>query len=115
MIMDNEFLKWLAGLGVGGAIAGLIFFFYRKDVRSYTELWQQATTVQQTVMRDFQIAMKESQMAYALVIEKSTAAHVANTETNREIITLLHALHRRLDLEGAPPASSVAKSDHPIT
>lgn len=41
--MDVEFTKWLATLGVGGTIAGFIFFFYRKDVRQYTELWKMAT------------------------------------------------------------------------
>jgi len=28
---DGEFLKWLASLGVGGVLAGLIFYFYRRD------------------------------------------------------------------------------------
>src|SRR5690606_38144314 len=32
---DLEFARFLASLGVGGVIAGLLFMFYRKDVRSY--------------------------------------------------------------------------------
>jgi hypothetical protein len=27
-------------LGVGGILAGFIFFFYRKDVKNYTDLWK---------------------------------------------------------------------------
>jgi hypothetical protein len=38
-----EFMKWLATLGVGGVLAGLMFMFYRKDVKQYTELWKLAT------------------------------------------------------------------------
>lgn len=29
--MDNETIKWFASLGVGGALGGFIFYFYRKD------------------------------------------------------------------------------------
>ena len=41
--MDAEFAKWLATLGVGGVLAGLMFMFYRKDIKQYTELWKTAT------------------------------------------------------------------------
>lgn len=39
-MLDPEFTKWLATLGVGGALAGLMFAFYRKDIKQYTELWR---------------------------------------------------------------------------
>lgn len=39
----DEITKWLVSLGVGGAIAALILVFYRKDVKSYTELWRMTT------------------------------------------------------------------------
>ena len=39
-MLDQEFVKFLATLGVGGVIAALIFMFYRKDVKMYTELWK---------------------------------------------------------------------------
>ena len=41
--MDSEFIKWLATLGIGGVLAGFMFMFYRKDVKSYTELWKTAS------------------------------------------------------------------------
>lgn len=43
MNVDSEFVKWLATLGVGGVLAGLMFMFYRKDIKQYTELWKNAT------------------------------------------------------------------------
>ena len=81
MTMDNELFKWLAGLGVGGILAGLIFIAYRKDVKSYTDLW------------------KESTGMLIAALKESTAAHVMNTASNQEMIGLLRAVHRRLDAE----------------
>jgi hypothetical protein len=37
---NPEFLKWLATLGVGGILAGVMFIFYRKDVKQFTDLWK---------------------------------------------------------------------------
>jgi hypothetical protein len=39
-MLDQEFIKWLLTLGVGGAIAALVITFYRKDIKQYTELWR---------------------------------------------------------------------------
>ncbi len=50
--MDAEFVKWLATLGVGGAIAALVFMFYRKDIKQYTELWRTATEKLLDVVKD---------------------------------------------------------------
>jgi hypothetical protein len=50
--MDAEFAKWLATLGVGGVLAGLMFMFYRKDVKQYTELWKSATDQLMTVVKE---------------------------------------------------------------
>lgn len=38
--MDQESFKFLASLGVGGVIAGLIFFVYRKDSQQWQEAWK---------------------------------------------------------------------------
>lgn len=82
-MLDPEFLKFLIQLGVGGAIAGIIFFFYRKDVRSYTDLWQQ-----QTARSDAQVA--------AMI--KVVAENSANTAVNTEVLKSLHKRIDRLDL-----------------
>ena len=38
--MDLELVKWLGTLGVGGALAAFMFYFYRQDVRTYTDQWR---------------------------------------------------------------------------
>lgn len=50
--MDADFTKWLATLGVGGVLAGLMFMFYRKDIKQYTELWKAATEQLMAVVKD---------------------------------------------------------------
>lgn len=70
--MDAATLQWFSTLGVGGALAGLMFMFYRKDVRSFTDLWK---------------AQSEQLIT---VVKENTAAITANTTT-------IQALHRRND------------------
>lgn len=70
--MNLEFGQWLATLGVGGVLAGLMFMFYRKDVRAYTDLWK-AQSEQMTT-----------------IVKENTQALTSNTE-------VIRALHRRLD------------------
>lgn len=50
--MDPEFIKWLATLGIGGVLAGFIFVFYRKDIRSYTELWKTTSELLMKVVNE---------------------------------------------------------------
>lgn len=50
--VDSEFIKWLATLGVGGALAGLMFMFYRKDIKQYTELWRMATEELMAIVKE---------------------------------------------------------------
>lgn len=38
--MDAETLKWLASLGVGGVLAGIMFVVYRKDSIQWQEAWK---------------------------------------------------------------------------
>lgn len=109
--MDSEFIKWLAGMGGNGVIAALIFWFYRRDVRSYTELWEKTTAMLQATIKESQVAytvlVRESNAAAMVMIKESTASNVANIETNREIINLLGALHRRLDNSDTPAAAAL--------
>lgn len=69
--MDAEFAKWLATLGVGGVLAGLMFMFYRKDVKQYTELWKSATDQLMSVVKD-------------------------NTASNTRLISLIEAQERNM-------------------
>lgn len=48
VLVDAEFIKWFATLGIGGVLAGFMFMFYRKDIKQYTELWRMTT--EQTIL-----------------------------------------------------------------
>lgn len=82
--MDSELAKWAATLGVGGALAGFIFIFYRKDMKMYSQLWQDNTSILVSLVKD-QIA------------------------TNTKLIAAVEALHHRLDDEGYPHSKDHSK------
>jgi len=48
----SESVKWFSSLGVGGVIAGVLFMFYRKDVRQFTDLWRTQTEMLVEVVRE---------------------------------------------------------------
>lgn len=77
--MDPEFVKYLASLGVGGTLAGVMFFVYRKDVAGF--------------MAEIKVLVdshKEDKQILISVIKENTI----NTATNTSVLQLLH---RRLD------------------
>lgn len=56
-MLDPDFIKYLSSLGVGGLIAGLMFMWYRRDVKTFTEQWKGQTELLMTVVRDNTAAM----------------------------------------------------------
>lgn len=73
------FAQWLLTLGVGGALAAMMFFYYRRDsqlhektVIEYAELW------------------KSQNQMWMTLVKENTAATAVNTKT-------MEALHKRLD------------------
>lgn len=78
--MDAEFAKWLATLGVGGVLAGLMFMFYRKDIKQYTELWKNATD-------QLMLIVKENTASNAKLI--SMIEHQERNAVRKEDIALL--------------------------
>lgn len=72
VVVDAEFIKWFATLGVGGVLAAMMFWFYRRDVANYTALWKGQTDILMAVVKE-------------------------NTASNTKLITVIEALHRRLD------------------
>jgi len=78
LVVDAEFVKWLATLGVGGVLAAFMFVFYRKDVRIYTEMWKGQADILARVIQD-------------------------NTASMTKLVTVIEALHRRLDSETRRP------------
>lgn len=45
-------LQWFATLGVGGCLAGLMFFFYRKDANEWRQAWKGQTEMLMKVVVD---------------------------------------------------------------
>jgi hypothetical protein len=62
-VEDVETLKWFVSLGVGGILAGMMFFFYRKDAAQWQAAWRgQSEMLVQVV--------KENTAAVTALIEK---------------------------------------------
>lgn len=51
-MMDAEFTKYLATLGIGGVLAAFMFTFYRKDVKQFTGLWESMANQLMTVVKE---------------------------------------------------------------
>lgn len=77
---DSEFVKFLMTLGVGGILAGMMFFFYRRDVQNITQLWKTQTEMLVTV------------------VSENTKSNLAVTQSNEQIAAMLTTLHQRLDM-----------------
>ncbi len=50
--MDAETLKWLASLGIGGVLAGMMFFVYRKDMKQNAEDWRGQTELLVAIVKE---------------------------------------------------------------
>ncbi len=50
--MDAETLKWLASLGTGGALAGMMFIIYRKDMKSNADAWHGQSDMLMAVVKE---------------------------------------------------------------
>ena len=85
---DIELVQWLGTLGVGGILAGVMFAFYRKDVKAHTDMWRGQTEILIQVVRD------------------NTIAIASNTST-------IQALHRRNDMIESALAQMGFKFPHP--
>lgn len=58
--MDIELLKYLSSLGVGGILAGVLFMFYRKDVKHYTDQWKGQSEMLNKVVMDNTYALTQN-------------------------------------------------------
>lgn len=76
MTPETDFVKFLATMGVGGIIAGLIFFFYRKDANSHAEAWQ-----------------GQSEMLLQ-VVKENTASNTSLQATTAALNTVITGLQR---------------------
>jgi hypothetical protein len=85
--MEMEFTQFMVQLGVGGALAGMLFWFYRRDVQRITDHWnRQSDHLMQVV-----ISNTSASTQHAEVLRAHTAAVTSNTE-------VLRALHNELTI-----------------
>lgn len=55
-----EALQWLASLGVGGVLAGMMFLYYRQDRLSFRERWEEHTKALTELIHTYQADAKET-------------------------------------------------------
>lgn len=90
--MDQEFMKYLAGLGVGGILAALFYYQNNKNSKEYAERAESlAKQFGDRIEALLNVERGRTEMLVALV-KDNTSQTTANTEVVR-------ALHRRLDKE----------------
>jgi len=84
----SEGVKWFSSLGVGGIIAGVLFMFYRKDVKQYTDLWKAQTEMLVEVVKE----NTASNTKLIALIEQGPALTM-------RMLTVVEELSRRLERE----------------
>lgn len=67
--------SWIS-LGIGGVLALVIFQFYRKDIRQYTELWKSQTEVLMKIVIDNTEAMTANTNAIRNLADKMGFNHI---------------------------------------
>lgn len=72
-MFDQEFVKYLATLGVGGVLAAGMFYFYRMDA----------------------ISTRES---LSRIVQDNSAAFREHTVSNTRLVTLMETIHAELSL-----------------
>lgn len=55
--MDLETMKWFASMGVGGVLAGGMFYLYRKDALQWQEAWKGQSQMLLTVVKEVTAAV----------------------------------------------------------
>lgn len=79
-----EPLQWFATLGVNGILAGVMFYFYRQLNDRFTEYVRT------------QLAAQTQQTALLVTVVRD------NTESNTKVVTMVDAMHRRMDDDQRP-------------
>ena len=77
-----EMFKFAATLGVGGVLAGLIFWFYRKDSIAHADAWQGQSEALLQVVKDNTAAMTALQQTISAL--RLTTEALRNDMTDRD-------------------------------
>lgn len=102
---QTEFIKWFATLGVGGALAGVIFYFYSKREKEHRDELERRDTEHAERLERMSSQWKGQSEALVQVVKENTAS-------NTKLITLIDAMHRRLDMDGWEPRRHGTRGPH---
>lgn len=81
-------MKWFASLGVGGALAVMMFLIHRKDMQAYVEsLKQLITQAEDRHDRD-----EEDRREMRAVVKENTTAIAHNTDVSRAMVDAVKRL-----------------------
>jgi hypothetical protein len=62
--VDLELGKWLATLGVGGSIAGVVLYFYHRLAESHEKNWRDITERWEAMTESMNLVVKENTAAF---------------------------------------------------
>lgn len=75
-------LQWFATLGVGGALAGLMFIFYRKDSKEWRDAWK---------------GQSEALLKVVIANTESNTAVIKSVEANTRMVDSMQQRIERID------------------
>jgi len=67
--MDAEFGKWLGTLGVGGAIAGVLAYFYHRLAQGHEKVNGEMASRFETLAEDLRLVVRENTVAFTKALE----------------------------------------------
>lgn len=71
--MDADFGKWLGTLGVGGAIAGVLAYFYHRLAESHAKIYTELTERWEHMTDDLRLVVKENTVAFTQSMQMLTS------------------------------------------
>jgi hypothetical protein len=95
--MDPEAMKYLAPLGVGGILAGMIFMVYRKDALRWIEDWKGQSQMLLKVVVDTTAAMTAlvSKLEVLVQMAAGVTALIAKLEERENLLVKLEERDKR--------------------
>jgi hypothetical protein len=79
--MDAETMKWFASLGVGGALAVMMFLIHRKDSLQHIE-----------TLKEMKDDADQRNERLESVVEKNTTAIAHNTDVSRAMVDAVNRI-----------------------
>jgi hypothetical protein len=67
--MDADFGKWLGTLGVGGAIAGVVMYFYHRLAESHAHTYADLTERWEKMTDDLRLVVRENTQAFVQALQ----------------------------------------------